>query len=102
MALTSADGFFSAARQNVVWRKTAATTTIAIAYFSLLPNAGTPSAGSLSIGNTTTGIVPTSATAGFPALTAFGSGNTGYLAAATYTTTVAGALILYDRLWHAT
>ncbi|MGL5011803.1 MAG: hypothetical protein ACRC6I_18150 [Paracoccaceae bacterium] len=101
MAITTADGWFGAARRQSNVRKTASIATIAAQQFSLLDVAGNPGAGVLAVGNTTTGIVPTDATAGFPAIPDFGGGNAGYLAAASFRNSVASGSILYDRLWHA-
>lgn len=101
MAITTADGWFGAARDaQVRIRKIAAVTSVAAGWFTALDVAGTPGAGSLAIGNTTAGIVPTDLTAGFPELRAFGGGASGYLAAASYRGSVAGGCILYDRVFH--
>lgn len=101
MAITTADGWFGAARRQSNVRKTASIATIAAQQFSLLDVAGNPGAGVLTIGNTTTGVVPTDATAGFPSIPDFGGGATGYLAQATFRGSVAGGSVKYDRLWHA-
>lgn len=101
MAITTADGWVAAAKDEINIRKTASATTIAAQPFSLLDVAGNPGAGSLSIGNTANGLVPTDATAGFPDIAAFGGGATGYLAAAAFRNSVAGGLTLYDRVFHA-
>lgn len=101
MAITTADGYFGAARQIFDIQKTASFATIAANPFSLWDVAGNPGAGSLAIGNTTTGLVPTDATAGAPAITDFGSGNVGYIQTAEYANSVAGRAFIYDRLWHA-
>jgi hypothetical protein len=101
MAITTADGYFAAATQQIIWRKTAAITTVATAANSLLDVAGLPGAGSFAIGNTTTGIVPTDLTAGAPLINAFGGGATGYLAAGSFRNTAASGVSVYDRLWHA-
>jgi hypothetical protein len=55
----------------------------------------------LSVGNTTTGLVPTDATQGAPNINAFGSGATGYLGRAWFRNSVAAGATLYDRIWHA-
>lgn len=101
MAITTADGWFAAARQSGLIRKTSTATSVALNPTSLLDVTGTPGAGSLSIGNTTTGVVPTDATAGFPTINAFGGSAKGYLASAQFRNTVLGGAILYDRIWHA-
>lgn len=102
MAITTLDGLIAAARQQIVYQKTAALTTAA------LPNntgtvrhlAGNPGAGTLAVGQTTTGVVPTGATAGFPLINAFGGSATGYIAMVEASCSVAATLVLYDRLWH--
>jgi hypothetical protein len=102
MTINTADGWFAAARDNspkII--KSAAFTTVAGQPFSTWDVAGNPGAGSLAIGNTTTGVVPTDATAGAPNINAFGGGALGYLARAWYRASVAGGATLYDRLWHA-
>jgi hypothetical protein len=101
MAITTADGWFAAARQKAQIRKSGALTTVAGILFSTWDVAGNPGAGSLAIGNTTTGVVPTDLTAGAPLLNAFGGGNVGYLAGGRFRSSVAGGLTVVDRLWHA-
>lgn len=101
MAITTADGYFGAARQIFDIQKTASFTTISANPFSLWDVAGSPGAGSLTIGNTTTGLVPDDTTLGAPLITNFGSGNTGYLQQAEFASSVAGRAFIYDRLWHA-
>ena len=100
MAITTVDGLIGAARQRVRLLKTASITTIATIPFSSLDVAGTPGAGSLAIGNTTAGLVPTDATNGYPTITAFGGGATGYLQSVEYGSSVASRVTLYDRLWN--
>ena len=55
----------------------------------------------MTIGNTTAGIVPDDTTAGAPLVNAFTGANTGYLAVFGALGSVAGAVRLYDRLYHA-
>lgn len=100
MAISTLDGFIAAAKQYVRILKTGAVTTITAAPFTMFDVAGVPGAGSLTIGNTTTGLVPTDATAGMPTIDAFGGGATGYLGAVEYGSSVACRLTLYDRLFH--
>lgn len=100
MAISTADGWFAAARQKAMIQKTAAVTSIAAQPFSMWDAAGNPGAGTMIVGNNTTGIIPTDATAGVPLLNAFGGGTTGYLAAGRFRNSVAGSCILYDRLVH--
>lgn len=101
MAITTADGWFAAAKQKVQVVKTASFATIAGQPFSTFDVAGNPGAGSLTIGNTANGLVPTDATAGTPIINAFGGAATGYLAAGRFRNSVTGGAVLYDRLFHA-
>lgn len=100
MAIVSADGVVAAAKQQVRIQK-AAVTSVASTWYSLYTAAGTPGAGAGAVGNTTTGVlVDGTATAGFPPLTTFGGGNTGYLAAVDFSNSVAGRFALKDRIFH--
>lgn len=101
MAFTGGDSIAAAARQGVDFAKTTSAVTVALNPSTLLDVAGSPGAGTLAIGNTTTGVVPTDATNGFPLLDAFGVGNTGYITDLSFAGTVAGRMTLKDRLWHA-
>lgn len=101
MAITTADGLVGAARQQVLITKTGAATTVASQWHTLLNMAGNPGAGSLTIGNTTAGVLVDDTVAGFPAINAFEAGNTGYLGAVQYANTVACRMELKDRIWHA-
>ena len=100
MAITTVDGLIGAAKQHVRLLKTASITTLATLPFSSLDVTGTPGAGSLTVGNTTAGLVPTDATAGYPAINAFGGSATGYLQSVEYGSSVASRITLYDRLWN--
>lgn len=102
MAITTMDGLVAAlaAGQRIVLQK-ASITTVAAFYYTLWAAAGIPSAGSLSIGNTTTGVIPTDATVGAPVINAFSGSNTGYLLTFDASNAAAGVLSVYDRLWHA-
>lgn len=80
--------------------KTAAAAPVAGAFQSLWDSTGNPAAGVLAVGNTTTGTVPTQATAG--AWAKFTNpGTTLHNGRFTATTSQAGTLMLYDRVWHA-
>ena len=101
MAITSPSELIAAARSRPQIKKTTAFATVGNTPFSAFDVAGTPGAGSLTIGNTTSGVVPTKATAGFPGFPDFGSGAVGYLAEARFKSSALGGCELYDRLWHA-
>lgn len=100
MAITTRDQLIAAARQAARIIKTASATTIAAQPFTTLDLAGYPGAGSLSVGNTANGVVPTDATAGYPTINAFGGSNTGYLYSVDYGGSVACRLTLYDRVFN--
>ena len=102
MAITTLDGLIAAPKQSVVISKTTALTTAALPKNAgtMFHIAGEPGAGTLAIGNTTTGVVPTDAVAGFPVINAFGGSATGYLVGLEASCSVASTLVLYDRLWH--
>ncbi len=74
-------------------------TSVAGAYFTLLNATGQPGAGTLTIGNTTTGVIPTSATDGALPFTNPGAGNS-YLLQAEFSSSSPGSMIVYDRLQH--
>lgn len=99
MAITTLDGWVAAAKQRLTLDKTTARTTVATGWFSMFDVAGNPGAGTLAIGNTANGLVHTDATAGYPAINAFGGAATGYLGRAAFGCTVACRLRLYDRLF---
>lgn len=101
MAITTIDGLVAAARQTVLLQKTASRTSVASIPFGIFDQTGNPGAGTLAIGNTTNGVVPTDATTGYPLLNAFGSGATGYLACVDFGNTVACRMALYDTLFAA-
>lgn len=99
MAITTLDGYIASGKQKVPFTKTTAVTTVAAQWFSTLDVAGVPSAGSLAVGNTANGLVPTDATTGYPVLNNFGS-NTGYISSVEFSNTVASRLYLVDRLFN--
>lgn len=98
MSITTFDQWIAGAKQVIPYTKTTTRTTVANRWFSLFDIAGNPGAGSLAIGNTANGAVPTDATAGYPTIT-FSSG-TGYLSGVDFGSTVASRLGLYDRLFN--
>lgn len=101
MPITTADGWFGAAKQRIKWTKTSAITTVAALPFSMWAATGDPGAGTLAVGNTTTGVLFEDTTAGAPLVNAFGGGATGYLATAQWRNSVVGGAILFDRIWGA-
>jgi hypothetical protein len=97
LAITTLDGWISATKQQVEWIKTTTRTTVAGGWFSMFDIAGSPGAGTLAIGNTANGVVPTDATNGYPVITAASA--TKYLSAVEYASTVASRLRLFDRVF---
>ena len=99
MAITTLDGLIAANKLRLIWQKTASRTSVANIPFSVFDQAGNPGAGTLAVGNTANGIVPTNAIAGYPAIatpTAFL-----YLSSVTARSSVACWLDLYDCLFSA-
>lgn len=103
MAITTMDGLAAAtaASQDIVLQKASGLTSVAAFWYTLFAEAGNPPAGSLSIGNTANGVVPTDATTGAPIINAFSGSNTGYLGAVRASATATQTLVLYDRVFHA-
>lgn len=99
MAITSLDGLIAAARQRVLLSKTQTQTSVALNFSSVFDRAGNPGAGTLAGSSTTTGTVPTDATAGCPVINAFGGGAEGRIARIEWNNTVACRIALYDCLW---
>lgn len=101
MAITTADGWFAAAKQKMQIMKSAAVTTIAAQLYSLWGTNGNPGAGTMAVGNTASGVIFNDATVGAPLITNFSGANIGYLAQAQFRNSVAGGLVLFDRIFGA-
>lgn len=101
MAITSIDAYVASAKQIVQIFKSASRAAVAATPFSVFDLAGQPGAGTMAVGNTANGIVPTDATAGYPEINAFGAGNKGYLAGIQFGNRVECRLALYDTLFSA-
>ena len=101
MAITTLDGWIAAAKQRVVISKNQSQTAIALMPTSVFDRTGTPGAGTLAGASTTTGTVPTDATAGIPVINAFGVGNVGYIGRMEFNSSVACRIQVYDLLWKA-
>lgn len=99
MTISTLDGVIGAAKQRIAMLKTASRTSVAAMGCSVFDLAGNPGAGTLAGTSTTTGVVPTDATAGCPTINAFGGGNTGYIARVEASNVVACRIRLYDCLW---
>lgn len=101
MAITTVDGLVAASRQTLSFYKTASRTTVAGGWFTHFDLAGNPGAGTLAIGNTASGVVPTDATAGYPVINAFGGSARGYLARLALKNSVVSTIRLFDRVFAA-
>lgn len=99
MTLTSTSAFVGASKQYIRWVKTTTRTSVAANWFSVFDISGNPGAGTLAGSSTTAGVVPTSHTAGFPTISAFGGGATGYLAQVDFGSSVASRLRMFDCVW---
>ena len=98
MSITSIDDYLGAARQIIDYTKTVSKATSggnASTYFEI---AGSPGAGTLAA-SSTTGVVPVDTDVGYPKITNFAGGATGYLSRFSAFGSVAGRIILFDRLW---
>jgi hypothetical protein len=68
MSITTLDGLIASVKRPLVLQKTASRTSVAAVPFSVFDQAGNPGAGTIAVGNTANGIVPTDAVAGYPAI----------------------------------
>lgn len=100
MAITSLDQLIAAPSQRLTFMKATTRTSVAGVPFSVFDIGGVPSAGTLAVGNTTSGIVPTSSTAGYPPIASF-NGNTGYLVGVHYGSSVSCRMTIFDCLFSA-
>lgn len=101
MAIASFDQAIAAAKQYLSVAKTAVRPSIAASWFSVFDLAGNPGAGVLAGTSKTAGVVPTAATAGCPAIDAFGASALGYLWQLEYGCSVACRLKLFDMVFKA-
>jgi hypothetical protein len=99
MAITTLDELIGSAKQRVTMNKFGTRTTVAAQWFSVFEVSGNPGAGVLAGTSTTTGVVPTDATAGCPVINAFTGGATGYLAGVQAANSVISRMRLVDMLW---
>lgn len=97
MAITTLDSYIAASKQIIPYFKSGTRTTIAGLWFTLFDLAGNPGGGVLAGTSTTTGIVPTDATAGCPIIN-FTTG-AGYITNVDFGNTVASRLNISDLLW---
>jgi hypothetical protein len=100
MSISTWDGFLASNKQRITWMKTGTRTLVAAMPYTVFDIAGSPGAGTLAIGNTTNGVVPTDAIAGYPVIGTF-SGNNGYLSKIDFGNSVPCCFDLYDRVFAA-
>lgn len=98
MALTTLAQFAAARKQRIKFVKPAHSTTAAY-WNSSFSQAGDPPAGTLAGTSTTTGVVPTDATTGFPTIPDFGGSENGYLIEVDFNNSTATRIAIYDMLW---
>lgn len=101
MAITTLDQLIAAPSQRVSILKTASRTSVAAVSFSIFDLAGNPGAGVLAGTSTTSGVVPTSATAGCPIILSFAGGASGYINRVEFSNTVPCRIQIFDMLFKA-
>lgn len=102
MALTNLNGIIGGKKDALHILKSAGAPTHAAGFWhSFWAATAIPGAGSFAIGNTTTGVIPTAATAGAATFPAPGSGLAQHVLSASVVSSVAGTVMMYDRVWHA-
>lgn len=100
MAITTFDQYVGSFKQHIQISKSAAVTTVAGQWATKFASAGFPGAASAPA-NTTTGVVPTDATTGFPVIQNFSGSNLGYLSRVEAYSPVNQTLALFDLLFWA-
>jgi hypothetical protein len=100
MAINTLDGYIGSSKFRLTWMKTGTRTLVAAMPYTVFDIAGSPGAGTLAIGNTANGVVPTDVTAGYPVIPSFSGGN-GYLSKVEFGSSVPCCFDLYDRLFAA-
>ncbi len=99
MAITTNDGYVASAKQSLQWAKLASRVAVAAGWHSIFDLTGQPGFGTMNVGNTANGIVPTDASAGYPSINAFGAGATGYVSAIDFGSSVACRIAVFDRVF---
>lgn len=100
MPIATLDQYLAAPKFEVDFFRTASRTAVAGQPFSVFDLAGSPGAGTLAVGNTAAGIVPTHAINGYPKFGSFG-GLRGFVTGLDFGSTVACRVALYDCLFSA-
>lgn len=97
MAIATLDQWLASNRQRIRITKTTARTSVALMWFHMFELAGNPGAGTNAGTNTANGgVLETDATAGYPDVS-FSTG-VGYLSKVEFGNTIAGRLMVFDRL----
>lgn len=99
MTIISLDGYLGGNKQDITWMKTGTRTLVAAMPYTVFDIAGNPGAGTLAIGNTANGLVPTKTTTGYPAIKDFTG--MGHLSKIDFASSVACRFMLFDRLFAA-
>jgi hypothetical protein len=100
MTIASVDDFLAATRQLICFQKVASASATAYAPTTVFNLPGVPTAPALAVGDTTSGVVPTSGQAGYPPISNTGAQNY-YIAGLTAASDTAGWILLFDRLFAA-
>jgi hypothetical protein len=101
VSITTLDALIAAPKQRIQLFTSTTRTAVANMPFSVFDVAGNPGSGVLAGTSTTTGVVPTDATAGCPVINAFGGGASGYISRISGGNTAPCRIVLYDMLWKA-
>lgn len=97
MTITKLDEYIAALKEKLVYVKLGTRTVVAAIPFTIFDIAGNPGAGTLNVGNTANGLVPTDAVAGYPIIGA--PAGSVYISKIEFANTVACRLYLFDRLF---
>ena len=96
MTITTLNGLIAATKTQIIWNKTGTRTIVGAAPYNLDGVAGTPT-GTIAVGNTAAGVVPTDDGSYGPLLPAIS--NVGYISRIVASSSVACTMVLYDRLF---
>jgi len=101
MTITNLDGLIGGTKAATMVYKSATKPAVAAGFWASYWAAGSiPAAGTLAVGNTTAGVIPTEATTGAAAFADPPGGANSYVMGATVHSTVTGVVYLYDRVFH--
>ncbi len=101
MAITTLDGLIGGTKgAGMIFKSASLPSTTGTTWHSYWAATSVPGAGSFSIGNTTTGVIPTEATAGAMPFQDPPGGSNSYIMGATFSASVASTVLLYDRCFH--